>query len=120
MMSTVRYPSGKKVDLQTKTRLRNFVFVLAAIGLMVLFKEVALLCACSSTFRAVPPLARGGPAGRPATCEQAARVILGNFGRWKNVGVLSARFRSLFTGENEPRGRAALVVRLFAAIIIRL
>jgi CDP-diacylglycerol---serine O-phosphatidyltransferase len=46
MMSTVRYPSGKKVDLQTKTRLRNFVFVLAAIGLMVLFKEVALLCAC--------------------------------------------------------------------------
>jgi CDP-diacylglycerol--serine O-phosphatidyltransferase len=46
MMSTVRYPSGKKVDLQTKTRLRNFVAVLAAIGLGVLFKEVALLCAC--------------------------------------------------------------------------
>ena len=46
MMSTVRYPSGKKVDLQTRTRLRNFVGLLAAIGLVFLFKEVALLCAC--------------------------------------------------------------------------
>jgi CDP-diacylglycerol--serine O-phosphatidyltransferase len=46
MMSTVRYPSGKKVDLQTRTQLRNFVMVLAAIGLGVIFKEVALLCAC--------------------------------------------------------------------------
>jgi CDP-diacylglycerol--serine O-phosphatidyltransferase len=46
MMSTVRYPSGKKVDLQTRTRLRNFVLVLAAIGLIVFFKEIALLVAC--------------------------------------------------------------------------
>jgi len=46
MMSTVRYPSGKKVDLQTKTRLRNFVGVLVAIALILLFNEVALLCAC--------------------------------------------------------------------------
>lgn len=45
MISTVRYPSGKKVDLQTKTRLRNFVAVLAVIGLVVLFREVALVCA---------------------------------------------------------------------------
>jgi CDP-diacylglycerol--serine O-phosphatidyltransferase len=46
MMSTVRYPSGKKVDLQTKTQLRNFVAFLAAIGLIVLFKEVAGVCVC--------------------------------------------------------------------------
>ena len=46
MMSTVRYPSGKKVDLQTKTRMRNFVAVLAVIALFIIFKEVALLCAC--------------------------------------------------------------------------
>ncbi|ACB74242.1 CDP-diacylglycerol--serine O-phosphatidyltransferase [Opitutus terrae] len=46
MVSTVRYPSGKKVDLQTTTRLRNFVYILAVIGLVVLFKEVAVLGVC--------------------------------------------------------------------------
>jgi len=46
MVSTVRYPSGKKVDLQTKTQLRNFIFFLLVVGLVVLFKEVAVLCVC--------------------------------------------------------------------------
>ena len=46
MMSTVRYPSGKKVDHQTKTRLRNIVLVVAAAALAKIFQEVALLCAC--------------------------------------------------------------------------
>jgi CDP-diacylglycerol--serine O-phosphatidyltransferase len=46
MVSTVRYPSGKKVDLQTKTQLRTFVAVLALGGLIFLFKEVAVLCVC--------------------------------------------------------------------------
>jgi CDP-diacylglycerol--serine O-phosphatidyltransferase len=46
MVSTVRYPSGKKVDLQTKTQLRTFVGVLALGGLIFLFKEVAVLCVC--------------------------------------------------------------------------
>lgn len=46
MMSTVRYPSGKKVDLQTKTQLRFFVGVIIAIGLIALFREVALICVC--------------------------------------------------------------------------
>jgi CDP-diacylglycerol--serine O-phosphatidyltransferase len=46
MMSTVRYPSGKKVDLQTKTRARTFVMVLVVCGLIVLFKEIAGLCVC--------------------------------------------------------------------------
>jgi CDP-diacylglycerol--serine O-phosphatidyltransferase len=46
MVSTVRYPSGKTVDLQTRTRLQPFVLFLAFVGLMVIFKEIALLCTC--------------------------------------------------------------------------
>src|SRR5687768_1513678 len=46
MMSTVRYPSGKKVDMQTQTRMRPFIGVLALIGLVVLYKEVAVLGIC--------------------------------------------------------------------------
>lgn len=48
MMSTVRYPSGKNVDLQTKTKLKNFLLVLAAIGLVIFYKEVAMLGICLS------------------------------------------------------------------------
>ncbi len=46
MVSTVRYPSGKKVDLQTTTRLRNFVLFLVVLSLFVLLKEIAVLCVC--------------------------------------------------------------------------
>ncbi len=46
MMSTVRYPSGKNVDLQTQTRLRTFVLMMLVIGLIVVFKEIAFLCLC--------------------------------------------------------------------------
>jgi CDP-diacylglycerol--serine O-phosphatidyltransferase len=46
MMSTVRYPSGKKVDLQTRTQLRRFAAFIVVAGLIVLFKEVAVLCIC--------------------------------------------------------------------------
>lgn len=46
MMSGVRYPSGKKLDLQTKTKFRNFAAVLAMIGLFVEFKEIAFLGVC--------------------------------------------------------------------------
>jgi CDP-diacylglycerol--serine O-phosphatidyltransferase len=46
MMSTVRYPSGKKVDLQTQTRLRTFVLVILLIGLVIIFREIAFLCVC--------------------------------------------------------------------------
>lgn len=46
MVSTIRYPSGKKVDLQTKTQLRNFIGFLALAGVIVLFKEIAVLCVC--------------------------------------------------------------------------
>lgn len=45
MVSTIRYPSGKNIDLQTKTRLLPFVGFLIFVGAVVLFKEVALLAA---------------------------------------------------------------------------
>jgi CDP-diacylglycerol--serine O-phosphatidyltransferase len=45
MMSPVRYPSGKNVDLQTKTRLRTFVGFLVFIGLLLLYKEITVLAA---------------------------------------------------------------------------
>ena len=46
MMSRVRYPSGKKVDMQTQTRLRPFIVLLALIGGVILYKEIALLVIC--------------------------------------------------------------------------
>jgi CDP-diacylglycerol--serine O-phosphatidyltransferase len=46
MVSTVRYPSGKNVDLQTKTRLRSFVIFLGIAGLVLAFKEIGMLCTC--------------------------------------------------------------------------
>jgi CDP-diacylglycerol---serine O-phosphatidyltransferase len=46
MMSTVRYPSGKKVDMQTQTRLRPFIVLLAVIGVVILYKEIAVLGIC--------------------------------------------------------------------------
>ena len=46
MMSTVRYPSGKNVDMLTQTRLRPFVGVLIMIGLVVSYKEYAVLGIC--------------------------------------------------------------------------
>jgi CDP-diacylglycerol--serine O-phosphatidyltransferase len=46
MMSSVRYPSGKKLDLQTQTRLRNLAILLVILGVVLIFKEVALICIC--------------------------------------------------------------------------
>jgi len=46
MMSTVRYPSGKKVDLQTQTKARRFVVLIICAGFLVLFKEIAFICVC--------------------------------------------------------------------------
>jgi CDP-diacylglycerol---serine O-phosphatidyltransferase len=46
MMSPVRYPSGKKVDLQTQTRLRTLVVIILLIGLVIIFKEVAFMGLC--------------------------------------------------------------------------
>src|SRR5688500_14706266 len=46
MMSTVRYPSGKQVDMQKQTRLRPLIGLLAVIVLVILYKEVAALAIC--------------------------------------------------------------------------
>jgi len=49
MVSAVRYPSGKKVDLQTSTRLPTFVIIVVVAGALILFKEFGLL-ACTLTY----------------------------------------------------------------------
>ena len=46
MVSTVRYPSGKKVDLQTSTSLWTFILIVAVAGALFIFKEFGLL-ACT-------------------------------------------------------------------------
>ncbi|MBM3851551.1 MAG: CDP-diacylglycerol--serine O-phosphatidyltransferase [Verrucomicrobia bacterium] len=46
MMSTVRYPSGKNLNMQTKTRLRPFVALFVVIGLVIFYKEYAALGIC--------------------------------------------------------------------------
>ena len=43
MVSKIRYPSGKQIDLQTKTPLTSFVLFLALAGAIVAFKEVGML-----------------------------------------------------------------------------
>lgn len=48
MVSTVRYPSGKKIDLQTKTRLTSLILVAAIVGGIVIFKEYVLFMICLS------------------------------------------------------------------------
>lgn len=46
MVSTVRYPSGKKIDLQTRMRLWHFIFALVVIVVILEFYQVAIFCAC--------------------------------------------------------------------------
>ena len=48
MMSRVRYPSGKNVDMQTRMKMRTFVVVLVFILLVLFYKEYAFLAACLS------------------------------------------------------------------------
>ena len=46
MMSRVRYPSGKNLNMQTQTKLRPFVLFLVVGGLVVFYKEFAALGIC--------------------------------------------------------------------------
>ena len=46
MMSPVRYPSGKNIDLQTQTRVRPFVLLLVVFAGVVFAKEIGVLCIC--------------------------------------------------------------------------
>jgi len=48
MMSTVRYPSGKNLNMQTQTRIRPFIGLLVIISLVVFYKEVGFLVICLS------------------------------------------------------------------------
>jgi CDP-diacylglycerol--serine O-phosphatidyltransferase len=48
MMSTIRYPSGKGIGMQTQMKLRPFAAALAVVGLLILYKEYALLGVCLS------------------------------------------------------------------------
>ncbi len=43
MVSKIPYPSGKQIDLQTKTPLTSFVIFLVAAGAVVAFKEIGML-----------------------------------------------------------------------------
>lgn len=43
MVSKIPYPSGKQIDLQTKTPLTSFVLFLVAAGAVVAFKEIGML-----------------------------------------------------------------------------
>lgn len=43
MVSRVRYPSGKTIDLQTTTPMSSFILFLVIAGLVVVLKEIALL-----------------------------------------------------------------------------
>ncbi len=43
MISTIRYPSGKQIDLQTKTKLTSFVIFLTVAVAVIVFKEIAML-----------------------------------------------------------------------------
>ena len=65
MVSTVRYPSGKQVDLQTRARLSTFLLLIVGIGLVWNFKEIGLLaCALSYLFYGLLRHWRRGRAGR--------------------------------------------------------
>lgn len=46
MVSTIRYPSGKTIDLQTRTRLTTFIALLVFIAAVIRFKEVAVFGTC--------------------------------------------------------------------------
>lgn len=46
MVSTIRYPSGKKIDLQTRMRLWTFIAALVLIVVIVEFYQIAIFCTC--------------------------------------------------------------------------
>lgn len=46
MVSTVRYPSGKQIDLRTRTRLTTWILLVAVAAAVVRFKEYGMLACC--------------------------------------------------------------------------
>ncbi len=48
MVSTVRYPSGKQIDLRTRTKLTTWIILVAVAAAVVRFKEYGMLACCLS------------------------------------------------------------------------
>jgi len=46
MVSTVRYPSGKQIDMRTKTKLTTLVIYVAVGAAVIRFKEYGMFCVC--------------------------------------------------------------------------
>jgi CDP-diacylglycerol--serine O-phosphatidyltransferase len=46
MVSTVRYPSGKQIDFQTKTKLTTLILYVVAAAAIVVYKEFGMLVCC--------------------------------------------------------------------------
>ena len=46
MVSTIRYPSGKQIDLQTKTRLTTFILVGVGAAGLIVFRQYGMIIAC--------------------------------------------------------------------------
>jgi CDP-diacylglycerol--serine O-phosphatidyltransferase len=69
MVSTVRYPSGKNVDMQTQTRMRPFILLLCGLGLVLFYKEVAVLGLCLAYifYGLIGYIRRGRPGLAPKT-----------------------------------------------------
>lgn len=68
MVSTVRYPSGKQLNLQTRTKLSTFIVLVAVAAVILFYKEVGLLvCTLSYIFLGlVRQWRRNRAARRPA------------------------------------------------------
>lgn len=48
MVSTVRYPSGKTIDLRTRTKLTTWIILVAVVASVIRFKEYGMLVCCLS------------------------------------------------------------------------
>lgn len=48
MVSTVRYPSGKQIDMRTKTKLTTLVLYIAVAAAVIKFKEYGMIALCLS------------------------------------------------------------------------
>jgi CDP-diacylglycerol--serine O-phosphatidyltransferase len=46
MVSTVRYPSGKEIDLRTRTQLTTWIFLVGVAAAVIRFKEYGMLACC--------------------------------------------------------------------------
>lgn len=46
MVSTIRYPSGKQIDLQTQTRLTTFILFGAGAAAVIVFRQYGMIIAC--------------------------------------------------------------------------